>query len=94
MTRIPREAVTSAISRLNTQRVLIADESLDVWKGGISRTGMVELMRFPLMEKWDVWLIICMRRILVRSSGCCCRFLYDSVMNAVTTAENKPACSN
>ena len=91
MTRIPREAVTSAMSRLNTQRVLIAEESLDVWKGGMLRTGMVELMKFPLMEKWDVWLISCMRRILVRSSGCCWRLLYDSMMNAVTTAENKPA---
>ena len=94
MTRIPREAVTSAISRLNTQRVLIAEEIRDVLKDGILRTGIVELMRFPLMEKWDVWLMSCMRRILVRSSGCCWRFLYDSIMNAVTTAENKPACSN
>ena len=54
MTRIPREAVTSAMSRLNTQRVLIAEETRDVLKDGISRTGMVELMRFPLIAKWDV----------------------------------------
>ena len=32
-----------------------------------------------------------MRIWLVRSSGCCCRFLYDSIMKAVTTAENRPA---
>ena len=54
MTRIPREAVTSAISRLNTHRVLIAEEIRDVLKDGILRTGIVELIRFPLMEKWDV----------------------------------------
>ena len=54
MTRIPREAVTSAISRLNTQRVLIADETRDVSKDGILRTGMVELIRFPLIAKWEV----------------------------------------
>ena len=92
MTRIPREAVMSAMRRLKIQRVLIAEETLDVWKGGMLRTGMVELMRFPLMEKWDVWLMSCMRRILVSSSGCCWRLLYDSIINAVTTAENKPAC--
>ena len=94
MTRIPREVVISAMSRLRIQRVLIAEETRDVSKDGILRVGMVELMRFPLIAKWDVWLMSCMRRILVRSSGCCCRFWYDSIINAVTTAENKPACSN
>ena len=70
MTRMPREAVMSAMRRLKIQRVLIAEETLDVWKGGMLGTGMVELIRFPLMEKWDVWLMSCMRRILVRYSGC------------------------
>ena len=61
--------------RLRIQRVLIAEETRDVSKDGILRIGMVELMRFPLMDKWDVWLMSCMRRILVRSSGCCWRVL-------------------
>ena len=54
MTRIPSEAVMSAMRRLKIQSVLIAEETCDVSKGGILRIGMVELMRFPLMDKWDV----------------------------------------
>ena len=75
MTRIPREAVMSAMRRLKIQSELIAEETRDVSTDGMLRTGMVELMRFPLMDKWDVWLMSCMRRMLVRSSGCCWRSL-------------------
>ena len=44
----------SAMSRLKTQSVLIAEESRDLLKKGISSIGIVELMRFPLIAKWDV----------------------------------------
>ena len=54
MTRIPRDAVMSAMRRLRIQRVLITEETLDFSKDGILSTGMVELIRFPLMEKCDV----------------------------------------
>ena len=71
MTRMPREAVMSAIRRLKSQSVLTTIATLDVSKDGMLKAVTVELIRFPLIDKWDVWLMSCMRRTLVRSSGCC-----------------------
>ena len=77
--------------RLRTQRVLTATSTVDFWKDGVVKSGTVELKKFPLIEMCDIWTASCLRIWFVRSSGCCCRFLCDSITNAVTTAENKPA---
>ena len=87
------EAVMSAMRRLDIHRVFITTASLDFWKDGVVKSGMVELTKFPLIVRWEICVASCIRRWLVRSSGCCCRFLYDSMMNAVMAAENRPACN-
>ena len=54
---------------------------------------MVELMKFPLIARLVIWFESCTRIWFVSSSGCCCKFLYDSMINAVMTAEKRPAYS-
>ena len=61
MTRIPREAVMSAMRRLRIQRVLITTITLGFWNDGVAKSGTVEFTKFPLMERWDNWTATCMR---------------------------------
>ena len=54
--------------------------------------GAVELTKFALTVKLLSWMDICERIAVWVSSGCCCSHLYDSILNAVKTAEKRPAC--
>ena len=51
MTRIPRDAVMSATTRLKNQRMLIGTEYLGLWKDREVKSGIVELMKFPLIAR-------------------------------------------
>ena len=81
-----------AITRLSDQRVLTNIVGNDAEKEGGENASMVEVMlaRLPLAERPDSCFDTCRRAWYVRSSGCCCRSLYESTMNVVMTAENKP----
>ena len=46
-----------------------------LWKDGEVKSGMVELMKFPLIARLVTCVERCTRIWFVRSSGCCCRFL-------------------
>ena len=92
LTRIPSDAVIRATTRLRNQRMLTRTAYRGLWKDGEVKSGIVELMKFPLRVRLAICIESCTRIWFVRSSGCCCKVLYDSIMNAVTTAENKPAC--
>ena len=48
-------------------------------------------MKFWLTLKLFSWDEIWMRMAVTESSGCCWSSWYDSILNAVTTAENRPA---
>ena len=61
MTRIPREAVISAMRRLRIQRVLITTATLGFWNDGMVKSGTVEFTKFPLIERLDIWTASCMR---------------------------------
>ena len=61
MTRIPREAVISAMRRLRIQRVLITTITLGFWKDRVMKSGTVEFTNFPLIERWEMWTATCMR---------------------------------
>ena len=61
MTRIPRDAVMSAMRRLRIQRVLITTTTLGFWGDGVVKSGIVEWMKLPLMERLDIWTASCIR---------------------------------
>ena len=90
---MPRDAVIRATTRLRNQRMLVRTAYRGLWNDGEVKSGMVELMKFPLIARLVIWFESCTRIWFVSSSGCCCKFLYDSMMNAVMTAENRPAYS-
>ena len=61
MTRIPRDAVISAMRRLIIQRVLITTATLGFWNDGVVKSGTVEFTKFPLIERWEIWTATCTR---------------------------------
>ena len=58
---MPIEAVIIAIVRLKIQSTFVAIDSLDFLKDEGSKSGMVELMKFPLMDRCEICTESCMR---------------------------------
>ena len=48
---MPRDAVMREITRLRNQRVLMGTAYRVLWKDGEVKSGMVELMKFPLIAR-------------------------------------------
>ena len=83
-----------AIIRLATQSVLVTTELVVALKGATDLVRSVALVTLPFVERLASWAEIRRRSSLVMSSGWGCKDLYDSMIKAVTTAENNPACTN
>ena len=51
LTRMPRDAVIRATTRLRNQRMLVRTAYRGLWNDGELKSGMVELMKFPLIAR-------------------------------------------
>ena len=83
---MPIDAETRLSTRLENQRMLIRTERGSGLKGGGEGEGVV-----AEAELADSCAEICLRRAADVSSGSSCKSLYDSILKAVKTAENRPA---
>ena len=61
MTRMPRDAVMRENTRLNIQRMLTGTAYRGLWKDGEVKSGIVELMKFPLRVRLAICIESCTR---------------------------------
>ena len=94
LTRRPSDADSKLHTKLENQKTFIRTANPLGLKGvgGADVVGLVELIRLAFKVKLFSWEDIWARRAVFASSGCCWSNLYDSMLNAVSTAENRPAC--
>jgi len=75
--------------RLRNQRMLTRiSEAVGVNMGMVRLCGMMSVLLAPPSS----WVRMRNRSTLDMSAESCFRLLYDSIINAVTTAEKRPAC--
>ena len=83
-------------TRLENQSALIHTAEVGAWKGGLSSSSVsgccVELTNDGLTEKLFSCADICFKTARDGSVGSGWSSWYDCTLNAVRTAENRPAC--
>ena len=68
LTRMPRDAVIRATTRLRNQRMLTRTAYRGLWKYGELKSSIVKLMKFPLIERLVFQVERCTMIWFVRSS--------------------------
>ena len=84
-------AVIRASVRLKKKRTLMAMSSFIISKVGCVRAGAVELINAAFAEKEESCADMCSKILRERSAGSGRSEPYDSTLNAVATAEKRPA---